>query len=81
MVSLAPEGVPAVSAGTSIAVPFVAGAAALLWSLFPAATAAEIKRALLSRPTGRRRTVIPPLLDAWGAYEVLARGRARRTVP
>ena len=40
VISLAPEGGPVISAGTSVAVPFVTGTAALLWSLFPAATAA-----------------------------------------
>ena len=72
VVSLAPEGGRAVSTGTSIATPFVTGTAALLWSLFPAADASEIKYALLSSCAGRRRTVIPPLLDAWAAYEVLS---------
>jgi subtilisin family serine protease len=81
VVSLAPEGESAVAAGTSIAAPFVTGAAALLMSLFPSAAAAEVKSALLSAPAGRRTTVTPPLLDAWGAYEVLARGRARRAMP
>jgi subtilisin family serine protease len=81
VVSLAPEGEPAVSAGTSIAVPFVTGAAALLWSAFPGAAAVEVKHALVSSPTTRRRTIVPPLLDAWGAYEVLSRGRVRRAMP
>jgi subtilisin family serine protease len=81
VVSLAPEGDPAVSAGTSVAAPFVTGAAALLWSVFPDATAVEVKRALLSSRVGRRTTVVPPLLDAWGAYEVLSGSRARRAVP
>lgn len=79
--SLAPGGDPAVSAGTSVAAPFVTGAAALLWSAFPDASAMEVKRALLSSPVGRRRTVVPPLLDAWGAYEVLSgTRRARRAM-
>jgi subtilisin family serine protease len=81
VVSLAPQGNTAVSTGTSVAAPFVTGAAALLWSAFPEATAVEVKRALLSSPVGRRTTVVPPLLDAWGAYEVLSRSRARRAVP
>lgn len=81
VVSLAPRGEPAVSAGTSIAAPFVTGAAALLWSLFPGATAVEVRRALVTAPMVGRTTVVPPLLDAWGAYEVLSGGRARRAVP
>jgi subtilisin family serine protease len=80
VVSLAPAGGPAVSAGTSIAAPFVSGAAALLWSAFPGVAAVEVKRALLSSPPGRRRTVVPPLLNAVAAYEVLSGGQARRAV-
>jgi subtilisin family serine protease len=81
VVSLTPEGGRAVSVGTSIAAPFVTGAAALLWSLLPSATAVEVKHALLSSPAGQRRALAPPLLDAWGAFEVLSRRRARRVVP
>lgn len=56
--------------GTSFAAPFVAGAIALLWSLFPGAGAAAIRSAVTG---GRRRTaVVPPLLDAAAAYRVLA---------
>ncbi|KAA9166176.1 S8 family serine peptidase [Amycolatopsis acidicola] len=71
VVSLAPDGGTTVMAGTSVAAPFVTGAAALLWSLFPAATAAEVKYALLSPGRPMRRRVVPPLLDAWGAHTVL----------
>jgi subtilisin family serine protease len=81
VVSLAPQGKPVVSGGTSVAAPFVCGAAALLWSAFPSATAVEVRHALLSSLVGRRRTVTPPLLDAWRAYEVLSEGRARRAMP
>jgi len=81
VVSLAPEGEPVTSGGTSVAAPFVTGAAALLWSAFPGAAAAEVKHALLSSFGGRRRTVTPPLLDAWSAYGVLSEGRARRAMP
>lgn len=35
-------------AGTSIAAPFVSGAAALIWSKYPQLTAAEVKKALFS---------------------------------
>jgi subtilisin family serine protease len=80
VVSLAPEGEPVTSGGTSVAAPFVTGAAALLWSAFPGAAAVEVKRALLSSPVGRRRTVVPPLLDAWRAYELLSKGQARRAM-
>ena len=68
--SLGPDGQPLTLSGTSVAAPFVTGAAALLWSEFPSATAAQIRNALLANP-GRRPTVIPPLLDAWGAYQFL----------
>ena len=80
VVSLAPSGEAAVFSGTSVAAPFVAAAAALLWSLFPEATVAEVKSALLAPTAGRRRMVAPPLLDAWGAYEVLAADRTRMAV-
>ena len=80
VISPAPDGNPTVSAGTSIAAPFVTGAAALLWSAMPGATAVEIKHALLSSAVGKRRTVVPPLLDAWGAYEALSANRVRRAV-
>jgi subtilisin family serine protease len=81
VVSLAPEGEPVTSGGTSVAAPFVTGAAALLWSVFPGAAAVEVKHALLSSRVGRRRTVTPPLLDAWRAYGVLSGGRGRRAMP
>lgn len=69
--SLRFDGKPAISGGTSIAAPFVSGAIALLWSERPSASAASIKQAMLSPHTGRRRAIIPPLLDAWGAYRSL----------
>lgn len=78
VVSLEPLGKSTAFSGTSVAAPFVTAAAALLWSLFPKATAAEVKCALLSPTLGRRRTVVPPLLDAWGAYEVMAADHANR---
>lgn len=58
-------------AGTSVAVPFVTGAAALLRSHFPTATAAEVKLALTG--AARRATVVPPLLNAWAACQILLR--------
>jgi subtilisin family serine protease len=57
--------------GTSAATPFVTGTIALLWSEFPAATAAEVRYAVTHATAPRRPTVVPPLLDAWGAYHLM----------
>lgn len=64
--------------GTSVAVPFVTGTIALLWSEFPAATAAQIKLAITQATTQRRTSVAPPLLDAEAAYHSLLPAHARR---
>jgi subtilisin family serine protease len=69
--SLGAQGKPLTFGGTSAATPFVTGAIALLWSEFPTATAAEVKFAITSAHAPRRTTVVPPLLDAWAAYQVL----------
>jgi subtilisin family serine protease len=66
--SLAPKGKSVPSFGTSIAAPFVTGTAGLLWSEFPRASAAQIKVALAGPPSARRKSIVPPLLDAWAAY-------------
>jgi hypothetical protein len=73
--SMGGDGVLMTLGGTSTAAPWVSGAAALLWSLFPAAPLGEIRRALLDR--GGRRRLIPRLLDAFGAYESLFKRGAR----
>ncbi|WP_448620051.1 S8 family peptidase [Geodermatophilus sp. URMC 65] len=70
--SLACNGPPITLAGTSFAAPFVTGTIALLWSLFPSANAAEIRYSLRAGAAKWSRSVIPPLLDAWGAYRTLA---------
>jgi subtilisin family serine protease len=57
--------------GTSAAAPFVTGACALLWSEFPEADAADIWQAITQSGVVRRNSVVPPLLDAWGAYQSL----------
>jgi subtilisin family serine protease len=57
--------------GTSAATPFVTGTLALLWSSFPEATAAQIKFAVTDAFRPRSSTVVPPLLDAWAAYQLL----------
>ncbi|MFB6688337.1 S8/S53 family peptidase [Streptomyces chartreusis] len=58
--------------GTSAAAPVVTGAVALLWSLFPGASAEALRDAVTRpRPPARRTSVVPPLLDPAYAYEVL----------
>jgi subtilisin family serine protease len=69
--SLGADGKPRMFGGTSAAAPFVTGAIALLYSQFPAASAAQIKMAV-TQSSAPRRTVVPPLLDAWAAYQTLA---------
>jgi subtilisin family serine protease len=64
--------------GTSAAKPFVTGAIALVWSLFPAATGAELRMAVLHAHGRRRANVTPPLLDAFAAYQALAAMRSRK---
>jgi subtilisin family serine protease len=73
IVSLGTGGKPQTSAGTSAAAPFVTGAIALLWSEFPSAGAAQIKLAVTQAGRPPRRTIAPPLLDAWAAYEAMSR--------
>lgn len=72
IISIAPERRTLMLSGTSFAAPFVTGTAALLWSAFPAATAAEVKAALTRAVVGRRATVVPLLLDASASYGALA---------
>jgi subtilisin family serine protease len=66
--SLGTNGGPQTSGGTSAAAPFVTGAIALLWSEFPGASAARIKQAVTQAGMRSRRTIAPPVLDAWAAY-------------
>ncbi len=79
--SLGTQGDPLTLEGTSAAAPFVTGAIALLWSEFSDATAAEIKLAVTRAHATRRATVVPPLMDAWKARQVLERCRSHRLVP
>jgi subtilisin family serine protease len=76
--SLSAEGPPLTLGGTSVAVPFVTGTIALLWSEFPTATAAQIKLAITQTTTPRRASVVPPLLDAAAAHQILLTTNARR---
>jgi len=69
--SLGTDGKPLTFGGTSTATPFVTGTIALLWSEFPAATAAEMRFAVTQTHAQRRTTVVPLLLDAWAAYQLM----------
>jgi subtilisin family serine protease len=73
--SLGTGGSTVAQGGTSVATPFVTGTVALLWSVFPTATAADVKLAVIQAGGAARRSVTPPLLDGWGAYQALANGR------
>jgi len=69
--SLGTASQPVTLGGTSFAAPFVTGAIALLWSEFPTASAAQVKLAVTQAHKPRRTTMVPPLLDAWAAYQVM----------
>jgi subtilisin family serine protease len=69
--SLGVDGQPRTFGGTSAAAPFVTGAIALLYSEFPSASAARIKL-VVTQAFAPRRTIVPPLLNAWAAYQTLA---------
>lgn len=76
--SLGAKGNPLTFGGTSAAAPFVTGAFALLWSEFPEATAADMKFAVIQAYASRRTMIVPPLLDAWGAYQNIVTTHLRR---
>lgn len=79
--SIGTNGKPLTLGGTSAAAPFLTGAIALLWSEFPNAPATDLKLAITQTSSGRRNTVVPPLLDAWGAYQSLLTTHAKRRLP
>ena len=78
--SISVEGKALTFGGTSAAAPFVTGAIALLMSLLPNATATDLKTGITAGHVLRRPTVVPPLLDAWAAYQVMATAHSRRRV-
>jgi subtilisin family serine protease len=63
---------PAQLIGSSIAAPLVTGAIGLLLSEFPDIPAAAIRFALTGNRHTQRRGLVPPLLDAWTAFQHLA---------
>jgi subtilisin family serine protease len=66
---------PVTFSGTSVAAPFVTGTVALLWSEFPIAPAVELLMAVRGGRSQRSPAIVPPLLDAWSAYQfMLGRG-------
>lgn len=65
----APGGGLVTLTGTSVAAPLVTGAIALVWSLNLQAAPHAIRAAILG--LGRRRGIVPPLLDAWTANVIL----------
>lgn len=70
--SLDAEGSVTLSSGTSVATPFVTGTIALIWSMFPGASASLVRDAVTRATEEQRAAVVPPLLDAWAAYRRLA---------
>jgi subtilisin family serine protease len=76
--TIAGNGRPMLMGGTSTAAPFVTGALALLRAAFPSSGGAHVRHALVAGARGRRSTVIPPLMDAWGGFEVLDVDRPQR---
>jgi subtilisin family serine protease len=76
--SLGSGGEPLTLGGTSAAAPFVTGAIALVWSLFPSASAAVLRLAIAETHTGARASVTPPLLNAWAAYQRVFTADLRR---
>lgn len=79
IVSLGTDGNFLTLSGTSAAAPFVTGTIALLYSIFPDATAVEMKSALIQSNSIRRTSILPPLLNAWAAYQNLAGIRSYQT--
>lgn len=75
--SLGTNGKPSRFSGTSAAAPFVTGAIALLMSIFPNSAPAEVKFAVTRAHSPRRPTIVPPLLNAWAAYESVLATRWR----
>ena len=72
--SLGSSGQSLTGGGTSAATPFVTGTLALLLSIFPDANVAEAK-SVATRADVRRAAIVPPVLDAWSAYQTMLKRR------
>jgi len=70
VVSLDARGGHAKYSGSSVAAAFVTGTFALLRAAFASANATDLRFAVLGNSAGRR-SVSPPLLNAWTAYRAL----------
>jgi subtilisin family serine protease len=68
--SLSVGGKTTTFSGTSAAAPFVTGTIALLRSIFPNVSSADLKLAVTQRNSARA-SIVPPLLNAWDIYERL----------
>jgi subtilisin family serine protease len=67
--STSPNGKYIQMSGTSFATPFVTGTIALLWSVFPKATAGELKYSISALTRGKQ--IISPLANAEVAWRIL----------
>ncbi len=76
VMSLGANGKTQTFGGTSAAAPFVTGAIALLWSEFPDASAAEVKLAITRCGREPRNALVPALLDAGAAHQVMVAARS-----
>jgi subtilisin family serine protease len=74
--SLGAGGSLLISGGTSAAAPFVTGALALLWSLFPRANAADLRSAVAAT-AGGAASLVPRLLDAQTAWQRMGQSSNR----
>jgi subtilisin family serine protease len=68
---------PVTLGGAIVAAPFVTGTLALLRSEFSDATIAAIKFALTQEYSIRRMSLVPPILNAWAAYQFLKSAKSR----
>ncbi len=69
--SLAAAGKLATIGGTSIAAPFVTGTIALLFSLYPNISSTVVRTSLVQPSLSRRKSIVPPLLNATSALEYI----------